>query len=186
MNRKEFEKKLYRRLAQVSIGAAAIRNQGGSGLIEILRDYFECEINPTIFFRTVTKKLAYRNFLDYHTVQVLKRFPKGAKSWGAARKGLNLFFRDLVYNGYYSNKYGVPNDYFELNLFLQYMEVPLDKEVAHGIITDSEEKIPRWMNIKKLTPAISDIYQEQAQIIASQRGTARINLDLIYWRSDDV
>ena len=186
MKQKEFEKRLFRRIAQVSVGASAIRNQGGAGLIEILRDYFEDEINPRIFFSILPKNQAFRNFLDDHTKKVLKRFPRGAKSWGAARKGLNLFFRDLVYNGYYANKYGVPDDYSALNNFMQNLEVPLDKEVAQGIIADAEEKIPRWTNIKNLTPEISDIYQHQAQMIANNRGTARINLDLIYWRSNET
>jgi hypothetical protein len=184
MNKTEFEKKLYRRIAQVSIGASAIRNQGGSGLIKILRDYFETEINPSTFFKALPKKKSYRDYLDYHTDQILKRFPKGAKSWGGARKGLNLFLRDFVYNGYFGNKYNVPTEYSELNSFIKYLEVPLDKEVAHGIIQDCQNEKPKWTNIRRLTPEISEIFQEQAEIIANQKGTARVNLDLIYWRSD--
>ena len=184
MNKTEFEKKLYRRIAQVSIGASAIRNQGGSGLIKIFRDYFENEINPSTFFKALPKKKSYRNYLDYHTDQILIRFPKGAKSWGGARKGLNLFLRDFVYNGYFGNKYNVPTEYSELNSFIKYLEVPLDKEVAQGIIQDCQNEKPKWTNIRRLTPEISEIFQEQADIIANQKGTARVNLDLIYWRSD--
>jgi hypothetical protein len=186
MNKKEFEKKLYRRIAQVSIGASAIRNQGGSGLIKILRDYFEIEINPSTFFKALPKKKSYRDYLDYHTDIILKRFPKGAESWGGARKGLNLFLRDLVYNGYFANKYNVPTEYSKLNLFMKYMEVPLDKEVANGIIQYSQNATPKWTNIRRLTPEISEIFQEQADIIANQKGTARVNLDLIYWRSEKI
>lgn len=184
MTKTQFEKKLYRRIAQVSIGASAIRNQGGAGLIEILRNYFEHEINPSTFFKVLPKKKPYKDYLDYHTNEILKRFPNGAKSWGGARKGLNLFLRDLVYNGYFANKYNVPTEYSDLNLFLKYLEVPLDKEVALGIIQDSENVIPRWTNIKNLLPKISELYQQEAQIIANQKGTARVNLDLIYWRAE--
>jgi hypothetical protein len=64
------------------------------------------------------------------------------------------------------------------------MEVPLDKEVANGIIRDCQNEIPKWTNIRRLTPEISELFQEQTDIIANQKGTARVNLDLIYWRSD--
>ena len=63
------------------------------------------------------------------------------------------------------------------------MEVPLDKEVAHGLIIDSIGHLPKWINIKHLTPALSEIYQSQAFIIAKQENVARVNLDLKYWRS---
>jgi hypothetical protein len=63
------------------------------------------------------------------------------------------------------------------------MEVPFDKEVAHGLIDDSNGQLPRWINIKYLTPTLSTTYQSQALIIAAQENVARVNLDLKYWRS---
>lgn len=178
----EFEFKLYRRLAQVSIGPSSIRNQGGSGLIDILRGYFEKEIDPKEFFKVLKSKRRYQNFLDRHTISILKRFPRGAKSWGAARKGLNLFLRDLVYNGYFSTKFRIPGEYSRLNEFVKHMEVPLDRDVVTGIQRDSENELPRWTGIKNLTPDVSNLFQQQAEVIASKRKTARIHLDLLYWR----
>lgn len=182
MTEKEFYKKIYRRIAQVSIGASAIRNQGGSGLIDILRDYFENDIDPKIFFNVLSNRKKYSIFLDEHTYKIVSRFPKNAKSWGAARKGLNLFFRDLVYNRFFSQRYGVPMDYLAFNEFIQHMEVPLDNDVVAGLVRDSKIILPKWMRIKNLTPEISEIYQKQATLIAVEKKTARINLDLIYWR----
>jgi len=184
MIKKEFEAKLYRRIAQVSIGSSAIRNQGGSGLIDILRRYLEKDINPKEFFKVLKSKRLYQIFLDCHTKSILKKFPPGAKSWGAARKGLNLFLRDLVYSGYFSTKYKLPDDYSRLNEFIKHMEVPLDRDVVTGIQRDSNDVLPRWTGIKNLTPDVSKIFQQQAEVIASKRKTARIHLDLLYWREN--
>ncbi len=40
----EFVKLMKRKIAQTSIGASALRNQGAKGLIKISRNYFENEI----------------------------------------------------------------------------------------------------------------------------------------------
>ena len=40
-NRFELNKKLHRRIAQISVGPSAIRNQGAKGIIAICRDYLE-------------------------------------------------------------------------------------------------------------------------------------------------
>ena len=49
MTEQEFYKFVHRRLAQISIGPSAIRNQGASGLISTLRNYFEEQIDLDIF-----------------------------------------------------------------------------------------------------------------------------------------
>ena len=63
------------------------------------------------------------------------------------------------------------------------MEVPLDKDVANGLIKDSNGQLPKWTNIKRLTPSVSELFQNQATVIATQENIARVNLDIKYWRS---
>lgn len=182
MTEVEFHKLLHRRLSQVSIGASAIRSQGSGGLIKILRDYFFDEIDLQEFKIVLKNEMEYKMFLDKHTLVILERFPENAKSWGAARKGLNLFLRDIVYNRFFSTIFSLPNDFTEFNEMIKFMEVPLDKEVAFGLISDSKGKLPKWKTIKGLSPEISELFQNQASVISESENIARINLDLKYWR----
>ncbi len=109
---------------------------------------------------------------------MLKLFPENGKSWGAARKGLNLFFRDVIYNYYLRQKLDI-ND--NSHVHLQNLEVPLDKDVALGL-KNNKSNLDKWVSIKSLTKEISDKYQNAAKEIAVEKGVLRIHLDLEYWR----
>ncbi|TFV95803.1 hypothetical protein E4S40_06155 [Algoriphagus kandeliae] len=184
MDKDEFDKKLQRRIAQLSVGASALRNQGGSGLVETCRNYFEKKIDLQNFFSALKEKDEYSLFLDNHTNELLKLFPKEAKSWGAARKGLNLFLRDICYNKYFADKFNLPKDYSDNNRMLKYLEVPLDKDVAKGLIRSFPKKLPKWDRIKNLTKETSDQFQEKANLLATEKGVARVHLDLLFWREN--
>ena len=182
MTEVEFLKHIHRRIAQTAIGASAIRNQGGKGIIYSLRGYFENKITIQTFIESINDKRKYQSFLTRHTEKVLKDFPPNAQSWGAARKGLNLFFRDIIYNKFLSHYYHVPTNFSKFNQFVQHLEVPLDKEVGLRIRRDSISKAPRWNSIKSLNPELSEEFQMHANIVAQKLKIARVNLDLIYWR----
>lgn len=183
MTEQEFYKLIHRRLAQISIGASAIRNQGAKGLIDILRDYFEKQIDLQTFISSLSDNSIYQEFLNRHTDIILRRFPETAQSWGAVRKGLNLFLREIVYSKFFSYRFKLPESFNDFNVFIKFMEVPLDKEVANGLINDSGGQLPKWTYIKRLTPYISELYQNQATIIGIRENIARVNLDIKYWRS---
>lgn len=182
MTEQEFFQLLHRRLSQISVGSSAIRKQGASGLINTLRFYFETEISLEEFVNVLPIENLFADFLNRHTTNVLARFPDTAQSWGAARKGMNLFFREIVYSKFFSHRFSLPDDFNEFNCLVKYLEVPLDKEVAKGLKADTNEQLPNWLGIKRLTPLISEQYQHQATIIATQENIARVNLDLKYWR----
>ena len=183
MTEQQFYLLLHRRLSQIAIGASAIRNQGSGGLIKILRQYFETEVDLERFIKSLVDETQYKDFLNGHTSIILTLFPQTAQSWGAARKGLNLFLREIIYSKFFSHRFLLPDNFDDFNLFVKFMEVPLDKEVANGLIGDSNGQLPKWINIKHLTPTLSEIYQSQALIVATQENVARVNLDLKYWRS---
>ena len=182
MTETEFYKLLHRRLSQIAVGPSAIRNQGSSGIIKTLRDYFETQINLDQFVNSLVDETKYLEFLNEHTSHILTLFPEKAQSWGAARKGLNLFFREIVYSKFFSHRYSIPENFDNFNSLVKYMEVPLDRDVANGLIDDSKELLPKWINIKNLTPIISESFQKQAFLIATKENIARVNLDLKYWR----
>ena len=185
MNQTDFYKQLYRRIAQIAVGASAIRNQGkkgDKGLIKSCRDYFENEIDLTEFFNSLSSNEAYKTFLTTHTNDLANLFPLTARSWGAARKGLNLFLRDLTYNKYFADKFDLPTDFDQNNDKLKNLEVPLDKDVAKGLRKHYKRQLPKWNGIKHLTPDSSDEYQAKAMELASEKNIARVHLDLEFWR----
>jgi len=182
MNYDEFLLKIHKRIAIVSVGGSAIRNQGASGLIDIARVYFENSISLEKFFASLTDEGSFKRFLDLHTYQLVELFPNGGKSWGAARKALNLFFRDLVYNKFIAENYGLARNFNKFNEEIKCLEIPLDSYVAKELFESSIRQLPKWKSIRKLTQEVSDQYQTQALIEAKELKIARIHLDLLYWR----
>jgi hypothetical protein len=143
MNKDQFEIKLQRRIAQLALGASAIRNQGGSGLINTCRNYFENNIDLQEFFSLLSAQNKYRKFIGKHTNAIVELFPEEAKSWGAARKGLNLFFRDVCYNKYFADKFQLPTNFSDNNESLKYLEVPLDNDLAQVLIRHFPKELPK-------------------------------------------
>ena len=174
--------KLQRRIAQISVGASALRNQGAKGIIEICRDYFENSIDLEEF-RKELESDNYKKYLDRNTTELLNKFPENGKSWGAARKGLNLFFREVVYNFYLANHLGISANKDKNKKTLTQLEVPLDKDVATGLIEKFPE-LPKWKSIRRLTEKESQTYQETAFNYAERLQIPRIHLDLEFWRRD--
>lgn len=175
-----FIEKLKRRIAQVSVGPSALRNQGAKGIIEICRVYFENSINLKEF-KIQAEAERYKDYLDRNTTNLLNKFPENGKSWGAARKGLNLFFREVVYNFYLSNHLEIPGNIEENNRFLSQLEVPLDRDVAQGL-RNQFSQLPKWKSIRSLTAEESEVYQIKANMYAKELKIPRVHLDLIFWR----
>lgn len=130
-------------------------------------------------FKVRNEKL-FRERLDAATETLAAQFPKGAReNWGAARKVLNIFLRDILYNRYLCSHFGFDD-------VEQWLEVPLDGHVAKGLLEDSKKsklpKLPPWPRIIRLTSEVSGCYQEAARRIAAQEQIAPVHLDLIYWR----
>ncbi|HEX2847354.1 MAG TPA: hypothetical protein VHN59_12455 [Chitinophagaceae bacterium] len=185
MDQLDFEQLLHRRIAQISVGASAIRNQGkkgDKGLIKTCRNYFENEIELSVFFKKLHDRDEYKELLDKHTQAIVSLFPETARSWGAARKGLNLFFRDVVYNKYLADKFNLSSDFISNNKMLENLEIPLDKDVAKKLRERFKQALPKWEGIKHLTEKVSAAYQLKAAELASEKNIARVHLDLEFWR----
>lgn len=181
MTETEFLTSIHRRLSIIAVGASALRNQGAAGIIDKARVYFFDKINLDEFFRLLTNQTAFSSYLDKHTVQLVQTFAEGGQSWGAARKGLNLFFREVVYNRFLSDHYNLPTNFADYNIAIRNLEVPLDKDVGTKIFATNNDLL-KWTSIKTLQKPISDKYQATAQDIADTMDIARVHLDLIYWR----
>lgn len=182
MTEKDFLGQVNKRLAQIAVGASALRNQGAGGVIKATRGYLETGILLDHFFDALTDEKKMNAYLDTNTINLVNRFPDEAKSWGAARKALNLFFREVVYNKFMADHYNLPTDFIEYNKTIQFLEVPLDSDVATGLYKASGKKLSKWKAIKELNPTVSKEYQDKATEIAKIKGIVRVHLDLEYWR----
>jgi hypothetical protein len=110
--------------------------------------------------------------------RVLKAaLPKSGRAWGRARKVVNIFLRDVVYNADLRNHY-------ELRRVRAWLEIPLDSHIAKGLRAEPEgAALPRWLGVKYLTPEVSKTYQGVASAVAKRYGVCRVDLDVYYWRA---
>jgi hypothetical protein len=172
-SRSLFIEKLVRRTAQAAIGPSALRNQGAAGVISGARSAAAALDLRRLGTRTSD---SFPKFLDVVTAEFLEHFPPNAKHWGAARKAANLFLRDAVYNVDLSAE-------FRLSAVRSFLEVPLDRDIATGLLGQPEgSQLPEWSSIKGLKPETSAKYQLVASAVAIRNGVNRVDLDVYFWR----
>lgn len=167
----DFIEMMQRRTGITSVGPSALRGQG-KGVLKAVQSYL-----GSIDLAAITAKSAeqYAQWLDRHTEALLDKLPVRNRPWGAARKALNLFMRDVLYNRYLSNHY-------RIRRIEKWMEVPLDSAVARGLKKHAGRgKLPPWPGLKRLTADCSRRYQEFAEAYALQRGISRVHLDVYLW-----
>lgn len=118
--------------------------------------------------------------LDKETNFLANSFPsEGEGNWGAARKSINIFLRDVLYSRHLC-------EHFNLAHIEPWLEIPLDSDVYKGLSLDSKETLPKWPRIKKLDSEVSGKLQNVAKKIAKSLGVSRIHLDVRYWRSEKI
>lgn len=173
MNKRRLIKLFQHRVSELAAGSSALRNQGAKEVVKIARAYFD-----TLKLSSFVKQneIDFQRRLNSVTKKLVSRFPEGAKNWGTARKAINLFLRDVLYNSYL-------NKYYSFRKVEKWLEVPLDSFVIKGIKKNSSNIIlPRWKGIKYLSINESKIFQKRAEDIAKKKAIAKTHLDLFYWR----
>jgi hypothetical protein len=106
--------------------------------------------------------------------------PRAGRSWGVARKVLNIFLRDALYTVYL-------RDAFRLGRGEGLFELPLDSITAQRLrACVPRGQLPPWVGVKRLAPDASDLYQATAQTVADGRGIARVHLDAYWWGARDT
>ena len=150
---------------------------GPKGTIKAAREYL-AGLNLESFVRKTEGEFCV--VLDEATSGFLAHLPKGAKHWGAARKFLNIFLRNVVYNRFLC-------EHCDLYRIEQWLELPLDSQVAKGL---REEKggdaLPRWSTVIGLDSNVNRVYQEFATRVAKGKNTYRVHLDILYWRREII
>jgi hypothetical protein len=85
------------RCARVAVGPSTVRGQRTPGLVRAAREFL-CEV-PLAQFGT-SKAPAFRAHLDQATRDLTRALPVRGRSWGIARKLVNIFLRDALYTSY--------------------------------------------------------------------------------------
>jgi hypothetical protein len=156
-------------------GIAVVRNMApkgkNKGYLDNIREFLK-EIDLADIGKEDPSQ--FPQVLDDLTKKLRRHMPRYAPYWGTARKCLNLFFRDALYNFYLRKEYG-------LKKFEKYLEIPLDSYVGKELRKE-DKVLPSWDAVIRLTPEVSSQFQEVATKIAKREGTARVHLDVVYWR----
>ncbi len=170
----KFIRLMQDRIAELAVGASAVRNQGAP---EITRNARQTLKRLRLQSFGIKTEREFKARLNRATRKILDQLPEGAQNWGTARKIINLFLRDVVYNRYLCK-------YFKLEQIQGWLEVPLDSFTAKGIRRNAARKdVPKWISIKGLNQTDSNLYQGAARDIARRKRTSRVHLDLWYWRN---
>lgn len=170
--KKSFLPVIQRRAVRAAIGASTARGQGAPGLVRAAREFLG-ELPLRQF--GVSKPRVFRRRLDRATLQLMKSLPRRGQSWGIARKLLNIFLRDALYTGYLEEAY-------RLRRSETLLEVPLDSITARNIRAEVPRgSVPRWLGVRHLSVANSDLFQAAASELARKRHIARVHMDAVWW-----
>lgn len=163
------------RLAHTAIGPSTARKMGPSGTIDRVRSFLQQVALEDFVAKDAS---TFREHLDRQTAVLQER---AGVAWGAARKFLNIFLRDALYNRWIYAEFG-------LGKIEHWLELPLDSHTAKGLrqATDDHpeiaQQLPRWPGVVNLTPEQSNQYQRLASDVAALKQLARVHLDILYWR----
>jgi hypothetical protein len=170
-------RKFQNRVANFSVGASTMRGQP-EGTIATARKYLQLSIDLRDFSDVVSED-QFRNILDGHTEKMRKRFE--SKSWGMARKVLNIFL-------FQAAEHIVLNRNYTLDKIIKYLELPLDNKNAKKVkeFARGKGKNLPWKNIKSLDPETSKLFQEYARQQAYKEcNCERCYLEVYWWRSNE-
>ena len=158
------------RIANISVGASSLRNQGRKGLVEKTRKCLK-KINLSKF-----NKYNFKKLLKIETKKMMKN---AELKFGSARKSLNLFLLQCSLDRCLSY-------YYKLNKILDQMELPLDSYTIKHLKNEAKNKhkLPKWDGIIHLKEENNVIFQEFAKVLAEDKKIPRVYLDLIYWRKE--
>ena len=171
----QFYRDMQRYIAVTTVGPSALRNQGSKGVIKAAQKYLtEVELSA---FRSRNED-NFLTTLDAQTEQLRKVLPHGAQNWGAARKALNLFLRDICYNRFLCERYGLTRSE-------EWMEIPLDSLVATALKRKAGRgALPRWPGLNQLKVDVSTRFQAFARELAASQGISRVHLDMRLWTDE--
>lgn len=173
----EFISALHRNIASRSIGASTGRRMGPTGTIAAARIYL-ADLDLSRIHSLSERQ--FKNWINKKTDDFQSKLPQGGGHWGSARKYLNIFLRNVVYNRFLCDTYNLYH-------IEPWQEVPLDSQVARALRKEPEgSDLPRWKTVVGLDQSMSERFQEVASKVSSRMGLYRVHLDVLYWRRESI
>ena len=171
----QFHQDMQRYIAVTTIGPSTLRNQGASGVIEAAQKHL-ATVELSVF--SAKNENDFLASLNAQTERLRTALPLGAQNWGAARKALNLFLRDICYNRFLCERHALAQSE-------DWMEIPLDGLVARALKRRAGRgKLPRWPGLNELTVDVSGFFQAFAREFAASKGISRVHLDMRLWTKE--
>ena len=125
----------------------------------------------------VSRQALFRRRLDRATDRLARALPRRGRSWGVARKLINIFLRDALYTSYL-------REAFQLDRAEELLELPLDSITARRLRAEvGRGQLPRWRGVKRISPAASAEFQAAAAAVAAAHNVSRVHLDAFWWGS---
>lgn len=159
------------RAARIAASVSATRRQG-KGAAKAAREYL-CRLS--LGRLGIPQERLFRERLDRATRNLVSALPRTARSWGLARKLLNIFLRDSLYTTYLAR-------HFHLEKSEPFLEIPIDSITARRLRERAGRRVlPRWRGVKHLTSEDNAQYQAYAARVARKRRVTRVHLDTFWW-----
>jgi len=171
MKPNDFIPTLQRKVAVTAVGPSALRGQG-KGVLSATQEFLS-KVSLARLPRSDPRR--FELWLDRRTERLLDTLPLKSRPWGAARKALNLYLREALYNRYLCRR-------FRINRVESWLEIPLDSAVVKGLKRSGQRgDLPSWPGLKRLTKPVSNEYQVFATDLANVRNIERVHLDIYLW-----
>jgi hypothetical protein len=174
MKQREFHRMQQSRIARGAVGATAVRGRGNAGTVHAARAFLR-KVNLKTFSTSQPTKFAAA--LNRTTDALRASLPNTARHWGVARKVLNLFLRDCLYNKYL-------NEAYSLDRASRLLELPLDSYTGKALVDLARGTLPRWPGVKHVTTETSAAFQLVAALEGKRRELDRVHLDGLWWSVD--
>ena len=171
MRPKNFISTVQHKVAVTAVGPSAVRGQR-KGVLKTCQGFLASMSLARVPKASETR---FRRWLNRQTEALLDQLPANGRPWGVARKAINLFLRDALYNQYLNRK-------FKISRIEEWLEIPLDSVVARGLRSAAGRGVlPKWTGLKHLSPDVSDEFQAFAARHAHTLGIQRVHLDMYLW-----
>lgn len=157
---------------------------------ELQRHIAFASVGPTTLRRMFSKKGARRDIctalaaIDLHQLDGrdfeswldtrTDELARANGSWGACRKALNLFMRDLA------NHHRIRQAYC-MDRFDGDLELPLDGKVMRALHRECPDRLLKPVAVKSIEPDYHRAYQAVARDIAASLNVDRVDLDIFIW-----
>jgi len=159
-------------IAHISIGPSTLRGHKKGTMKNVINSLKEIPLNK---LSKINNEEKFIEWLNKQTEKLVCKLP--GKSWGTARKTINVFLFHACHNVWLARNY-------QLRKIIPYLELTLDNYNAKKLKKYAEKEgiELKWKSIKCLTAEENEKFQKYARKYAKERyNLERCYLDVIFW-----